>query len=378
LEVNVVASNSNAQRQPVNITVRSTPIRGGSYPAGYQIINTSLEATVWVANNPAVAAGSGTPINPGTSIVWNTDGDLWLILGVDTTSVAAGSADIVLSYDVHSWQPNPVAIATAVLNSGVLIIDNPVTLLETTDLGVATNTYGAYDVSRYNSVILRFNLVTAIGTYPRSIKVVFTEEPVYSASSDLNQLYVIQWEISQAYTLGIQYSATIPIRGKYCFVWVSGAGNQDIDIALTASYRQSAYGSLGFGQSLVSGAGIANGRSFTLLETLVQIPPGGGAASSIATVPPWHGEVEMQWISNARGISRMQIYNNAGAATNLNVVVIQPTVPAVNNHAFDFLAAALSSGTRRFVMDGRPLRIDAYNEDAVNRDFQVRIVAIDK
>lgn len=143
---------------PVNLTVGATPLRAGSYPGGYQIINKSLDATVWAASNPSVSDGTGTPIYPGTSLIWESSGDLWLILGTDGQSVKAGSAGVTLSYDVTGWQPNPVAIATAVLNSGVIVVDNPTPLMSISATGPGVTTL--IDISRYQSLNMSIILNT--------------------------------------------------------------------------------------------------------------------------------------------------------------------------------------------------------------------------
>lgn len=135
---------------PLNITVTNRVVRIQPYTPPFQIINTNLNATIWAANNPSIQPGVGTSINPGTSLEWSSPGEVFLILGNDTLSVTEGSAAVIISYDVNSWQPSPAAIAAAVINSGVLVIDKPVQLFNNGN----TSDTGALDISRYNSILL--------------------------------------------------------------------------------------------------------------------------------------------------------------------------------------------------------------------------------
>jgi len=135
-------------QSPVNYTVLTSASRAGSYDGPYQIINRSLEFAIWAAGNPSVSVGTGTVIYPGTSATWEQDGDLWLI-------PEGGTAEVTISYDVSTWQPNPIAIATAILNSGVIVVDNPVEFFA--NLVLTGNPTDLFDISRYQSISVDFN-----------------------------------------------------------------------------------------------------------------------------------------------------------------------------------------------------------------------------
>lgn len=131
---------------PVYYPIGTSPTRAGRYDGPYTIINYDANAgTVWVADNAGLAPGQGTPIYPGTSLIWEKSGDLWVVGENNTTQ-------IILSYDTSMWQPNPAAIAAAILNSGVLIIDDPIRIANGQVL-TAGQTIDA-DISKYQSLIL--------------------------------------------------------------------------------------------------------------------------------------------------------------------------------------------------------------------------------
>lgn len=127
-------------RVPTTFQLTSNaPIRGSVAAPPYTLVNLSTDQTAWISSNPGMAVGQGTPLYPGTSIKWTQTGDLWLI--------GTGTMQVVVSYDVEDWQPNPAAIAAAVLNSGVIVVDNPQVIFS----GTGTSS-GDLDVSRYQSI----------------------------------------------------------------------------------------------------------------------------------------------------------------------------------------------------------------------------------
>ena len=110
-------------RAPATYPISSRPVRiAGSQDAPFRIINLSVDNPVWVSNNPGISGGQGTPISPGTSLQWLNPTELWAVCDSGLT------ASIIVTTEIDDWQPDPVAIATAILNSGVIVVDNPTTL----------------------------------------------------------------------------------------------------------------------------------------------------------------------------------------------------------------------------------------------------------
>lgn len=144
-----------------SVTVRSAtqPLRVGAYGPSL-VINTSFAATVWISETDDVRDGLGVPLGPGTSAEWTGASDLWVILGTDAGS--AGQAPVVIvTSAVAQWQPNPIALATAILNSGIIAVDQPAVLLSRASANPIANpvvgsVLGVFDVSRYRSVIVGY------------------------------------------------------------------------------------------------------------------------------------------------------------------------------------------------------------------------------
>jgi hypothetical protein len=308
-----------------SVTLRVTPniIRGGSYPAGYQIINTSLQATIWVSPNAGMSSGQGTPVYPGTSLVWNTDNNLFLILGNDAQSVAAGFADIILSYDTQNWQPNPIAIATAVINSGVLIVDSPVEIITNniySTAGVAT----VYDVSRYSSLQMYVN--PSAGT---TLTFEFSGDSLF-----LNPIrrYPIVGGSGA-------WRATFPVEGKYFRIVGSGIANYGCQCF--ASYRQ------------VTGLKQSVPTTNLIVAASLSVP---ATNFTRISTPPWWGEVEFHCV-------------NAVAGTWYNVLISsvlgqQTSYP--NGGANDNGGSWVNGGggfynQRRFAMNGHDVQVDMVN-----------------
>jgi hypothetical protein len=139
----------------VNSSLQS--VRIGSFGPS-RIINTNLAgATLWIGNESVVRDGLGIPIAGGTSAPWTGQGDLWAILGTDASSVGQ-TIQVVVTSLVDDWQPNPIALAIAILNSGILLVDNPVTLFNqqnpNTNGGTAT-----VDVSTFQSLYVIASVV---------------------------------------------------------------------------------------------------------------------------------------------------------------------------------------------------------------------------
>lgn len=340
-------------RQAANVTVTSATRRYGSYPGGYQIINTSLEATVWAADNPSCKSGFGTPISPGTSIVWSTDGELFLCLGSDTQSVAAGNADVVISYDVQNWQPNPIAIAAAILNSGVIVVDQPVVLNNTTIL--AGGTRGPYDVSRYNSIALDVESLTAANGYL---------EILWYTDASMSFLVATD-HISWATNTNSQWSGQIPCRSAFVFFIANGVSVGNIIVASNRAID-------GIQNALTYSAG----GDYNLLRNEQIL-----AANSFGTrvyVYPWYGEVDVVSLTFGGGAASdvALAFENYG---NLQPVVGGDLITSTNDaqSTLSTLAGPLQfrSRVQRLGLNGQQLVLLPYNNNGVG-NVTIRITVM--
>lgn len=151
-------------RAPVNATVTNVvPVRLAAFGGRYQVCNLSSSATVWLSNDSTAKDGVGTPLAPGASLVREVQGELWAALGADAQSVAAGRCTVVLDPMIEQWS-NPVATALAILNSGVIVIDQQTTLVPAQLNNPAVTTLTNIDVSRYRSIYVRFLYVAGSGS----------------------------------------------------------------------------------------------------------------------------------------------------------------------------------------------------------------------
>jgi hypothetical protein len=125
-----------------------------------RVINESTEITVWLSQNSGMRIGEGTPLFPGTSLLWEEDGGFY--------AIGEGIADIIVTGMVGDWQPNPIAIATSILNSGVLLVDDPQILWN--QQVTAPNFTTTFDVSRYQSMNIR---VANAGGAPGRVTITF-------------------------------------------------------------------------------------------------------------------------------------------------------------------------------------------------------------
>lgn len=297
-------------RQPLNLTATPQILRAGSYPGPYSIINTSLTATIWVANNPAVAPFQGTSIPPSTALTWTPldNEDLYVVLGNDGASILAGAAPFIVSFDTTGWQPDPSAVATAtalaILNTGSLIIDQPQVLvtnayLSSLSTGVTPPFFQVFDVRRYSSVNIRLaNTVAARNTF----RIDFYAD---AACTQLvgSGLTLIWFSNTNAEWLG-----TIPVMGAYMVF--NGTTPASIFInSVSLSYR-SVPGIRQFSPNL--------GAPSILTNT--QLVNSGAFGSQIFT-QPWYGLVEIiqQYDLTAFNINLWtQLYGFSGVTTTNN------------------------------------------------------------
>jgi len=130
------------------VTVGRAPALLTEY-APVTVINTSISDRVWLAASSSVSAGSGVPLDPGTSFAWSTPGPLYAILD----DAAAADVAVIITGSGTDWSPSPAAIGGAV--AAELTTQGVPSKLLITDLGTHTisdwDTLGI-DYSLYASI----------------------------------------------------------------------------------------------------------------------------------------------------------------------------------------------------------------------------------
>lgn len=258
---------------PTPVTVTNKISRIQPYVAPYLIINQNLFATVWAANNAGLSPGGGTPIPPGTSVPWTSSGDIFFVLGNDAPSVAQGSAAIIISYDASNWVPSPVAIATAILNAGVLIIDQPVTILNTS--GTAGSTSGPFDVSKYQSLEIAHTI-----TSPTSALLLTINFYSDAAATTLVKSIPVNW--SNSGVAGLFWRSRIPVHASYVtFVITEIFGNWTLSVVASNRSTPQPF------EQQVRGAGTGVFTTdHAILDAIGTLPSGNNIG--ISTIP-WFG-----------------------------------------------------------------------------------------
>lgn len=324
---------------PLNIVVTNRVVRIQPSAAPFLIINTNLNATVWAANNPSVQPGIGTTINPGTSLTWTSPGEVFLILGNDTLSVTETSAAVIISYDASTWQASPAAIAAAVLNSGVLIVDRSLLLASSLTL-LAGNSTAYFNVSQYSSV--HFNIFSngAIGGY---VDISFYADSLGAILLHSEQLFLTQ---NPPASFSCIWIGTMPIRGSYMRVT---AITTAIGYSIAISSRQIPQ--------------IANTLFNTnnLLLGNTQLIPGAGAVGTQVYANPYYGEVEVLYqATNLGGIAIVRF-----VSTEIDRVIFDTTI--ANNGCY--LVSGVYNIRRRYTNWGGQWSAIPINGAAANTSY---------
>jgi len=249
---------------------------------------------VWISNNTGIAPGIGTPVYPGTSLQWMNPSELF--------AVSANAAEILVTSEIDDWQGDPIALATAIateiLQSGVVVIDNPVTLIR---LGVLTSTNTStaiYDVSRYNTLTLDLGLLVA-GTDSSEVTLNFLDDLGNVLGS-----HSIMWHTPQSPRVRMSF----PIRGSGVqLTQVTGSPMQLRIFAMVASSRiiQSI-------ETQIVDIVVGDLYNWQAYNSSVAI----GAAVDL-WIPPWYGNMVAECrigASAALGATELvlQRYNGAG------------------------------------------------------------------
>jgi hypothetical protein len=251
-------------RSPVRYPVRSTsPVRiAGSTDAPFRVINLGT-STVWVSDNSGLIPGAGTPIYGGTSLQWVKPSQLWAI--ADTTS------EILVTTEIDDWVGDPtaasIAIATQILNTGVIIVDNPVPLLTQALTGPGLS--GAVDISKFQSLDVSVSLVTAAGGTDE-IDLLFTDSGTTTYRTSLNFTVVGHVWTAQIPCYGNQLQFSIPFGSRFN-MYVAGSHRQVSQVRQRIDVAGQPQVDLVFGApSLV------------------------GASTTSFIAPPWHGRLAME------------------------------------------------------------------------------------
>lgn len=248
--------------QTITITSKTAPVRLGSYPAPYLILNTSVTDTVWISDDPSVATGLAIPLYPGGKLRRTVGGDVWGILD----SAATASVTVILAFTVDQWDPNVAAIAQAIVNSGTLLIDNPVAVIPATSITTSADNWfpaanSVYDVRTLQSIFLSYFID---GTHAHTVLLTLSWYGSINATPfDLVGGDSFQWSSGDTASL---VGEQLPVRGSFLRVDAFIAGAPGIDtIAIVGSHRtwnplaRSAIGSRSLIaiQSVALGAGAA-------------------------------------------------------------------------------------------------------------------------
>lgn len=199
---------------------------GAVYEPPYTIINLGTESnqTVWIADNAGLIVGNGTPLYPGTSFVWQKPGDFWII--------GESNSDIVVTSDAIDWDPNPIALAIAILNSGVLLVDKPEILYQ--DTLNASNAFlsGIIDITRFQSAIV-FLVVDNFGGGNDDIaQISFYHDP----DDPFSILAFKQLQFVSDPNGGDRWLATIPLQGAAMQISSQGTST-DVAVIVMGSNR---------------------------------------------------------------------------------------------------------------------------------------------
>lgn len=294
-------------------------------PDQVRIINLATSGKVWVGNNSGLRIGEGQPVNPGTSLLWTKAGAFYAI------AEDAGS-EVILTDNIEDYQPDPVATAIAILNSGVLVIDNPVDIFTGT---LQTGSVAWIDVSRYQSLLI--NLVcTGLGVLAGDFALLeFSDD-----ANSIDRFYAVEFVDATAANNADTWQASIPIVGKYFRAKMYGPGTT-VNAAITASNRP-AYA---INQTIPTGTLTPAGPAAFYWDNGLTILAG---VTLTIQCPPWFGEIEAN------------VLFASGAAMGIsNVAWLRKDINSVNFTGIDIFTPVLKNGATVF---GYTTRIPAWGD----------------
>ena len=350
-------------RSPVRYPVRATsPVRiAGSTDAPFRIINLGSN-TVWVSDNSGIVAGAGTPIYAGTSLQWMKPTQLFAISAAGTVS------ELLVTTEIDDWTGDPIALAaataSAILNSGVVIIDQPTVLYNDQLRPANSRTTGPLDISRYQSVTVSLECTAIAGTNP-FVRISFYAD---AARTLLLKTFAIPFH-SAGIPAGF-WKATLPVQGAFMVVEsnyppIIGNG-PNVNVIIVGSNRpQERIDQQVFSQ--VPGGTDQTDRSVDMFwESQQPYTPG---TNLRVTTTPWIGQIEItarlvtpavatpalgepsilvaQWYEISQGFN---------AFATMIPTLYGPASPAARTLYYDAV----------FSMNGEPLQVTINNTYAAN------------
>lgn len=338
---------------PVRYRCRSTPTRAGVYKPPYTIIS-PLDSTVpgvrtptvWIADNAGLQVGLGTPLYPGTSLTWTQEGELWVVSDTPT--------DIIVSYDVEDWQPDPasiaVATATALITSGIVLVDNPVVLFSANLTAANGRTTGWIDISRYQSLSIQLaEIAASAGTFD-SCQIEFSNDNGVTISMVRT---IETFDVNP--NIGSTWRANIPASGTFVRI-SSSLTSTNYALKLTGSNRPRS----NIEQSVIDyNANITPDFYYALIN-----PFPIGMAQSIM-FGPWYGEIELVGSCVLGGAFVAGSINNFVSKRNDVTGAFNATY-RMSTTSIPSYVATLVGWSQRIVSSGNVFRYEFINNTAFN------------
>lgn len=337
-------------RPPVTFTIGSgTPMFLGRHDQAFTVINlgTETDTTVWLANNAGMGIGQGTPLYPGTSLYWQAGGDLYAVAESD-------GVQVILSFDVTDWEPNPIAIATAILNSGILLVDQPAMVFD--DEVAASSSTGPIDTSRYQNAHVHLEAVDTI-TYPTTATVDIRMS--IDGMHTLRRLSIGFGEVASF------WHANIPIVGNHLEVSVNTPSGSAFHVIVVLSHRP-----LKMIQDVVFEPGAfvpAINHLFFAIPTV--LAP--ATALTVDSIPPYFGQVNLTVIQS-------------GGAVPVNIdtrINVQEAINGANRNrwmenTWNTVGTNTSQINANLQMAGGAIRLVISNNEATARTFTAWLTPI--
>lgn len=207
-----------------------------------QIINTSLTDTVWVGGSSNVTStgqGGAIPVYPSTQLAWsrtNVDTGLWAIHDATGTATVA-----LIVTDSVEWQPNPIAISTAIatnlVTSGVVTQDRPEVIAFWSTTLPFNNP--VVDTSKY----LSLDLAVATSMVPTpSTTDTFAIRLLWQSANGFGGAVDNLWHTFGQQTINHLTNWRIPVKGTQMFLiqsvpYALSSGTATLAASLTGSFR---------------------------------------------------------------------------------------------------------------------------------------------
>lgn len=327
--------------QPVTLAVTTDkPARFAAANPPYTLLNLSVTGTAWIADNPGIQAGQGQPLYPGASLAWNAPGAIWLI-GDENFSVIA-------SQDITDWQPNPVALATAILNSGLILVDQPELIFNGSLDNAASD---VFDITTFQSLYVTITPVDTV-TFPTStprFDLIWYEDAAGASFEVMKR--TLRWADTAGNSAA--FKGVFPAIGAG-FKVISQGAVSGADVQIVASHRP---------LHLMQQALYANNGN-ALYYSIENIAGAGG--QFLAPLPPYIGECT--WRATV----------SAGTHTTSVLDVQEAIGGATATRMRDVFNQAGTTSLWQAVLTvqcvGTAQRLRIVNNDASARDFTISVI----